>query len=149
MEIGRSDVRHTQRDHTASLGRHGVWAPGAKPIWASGDVPRQQAGNTTAIAPITKSLQKTSCIQGPFSNRASFVNCLLLAAVVLLLSPYRGHGSLRGRRLPPQHLVRSTGAAMSTTGSRGNRAAQRPPSQLACTLAPVGQLVLAPACDAS
>lgn len=37
----------------------------------------------------------------------------------LLWSPYRGHGSLRGRRLPPQHLVRSTGAAMSTTGSRG------------------------------
>ena len=37
MEIGRSDVRHTQRDHTASLGRHGVWAPDTKPIWASGD----------------------------------------------------------------------------------------------------------------
>jgi len=58
MEIGRSDVRHTQRDHTASLGRHGVWAPGAKPIWASGDVPRQQAGNTTAVAPIAKFPQK-------------------------------------------------------------------------------------------
>ena len=26
-----------------------------------------------------------------------------------------GHGSLRGRNNPPQHLVRSTGAAMSTT----------------------------------
>src|SRR5208283_609469 len=41
---------------------------------------------------------------------------------------------------PPQHLVRSTGAAMSTTGSHGVRATQRPPSQRACTLAPVGQL---------
>jgi hypothetical protein len=57
MEIGRSNVRHTQRDHTTSLGRHGVWAPGAKPIWASGDVPRQQAGNTTAVAPIANSFR--------------------------------------------------------------------------------------------
>jgi hypothetical protein len=63
----------------------------------------------------------------------STVFCLLP-----VLSPYQGHGSLRGRRKPPQHLVRSTGAAMSTTGSRGNHAAQRPPSQPACTLAPVG-----------
>ena len=41
-------------------------------------------------------------------------------------------------KAPPQHLVRSTGTAMSTTGSHGVRAAQRPPSQFACTLAPVG-----------
>ena len=60
------------------------------------------------------------------------------ASCLLLLSPYQGHGSLRGRRLPPQHLVRSTGAAMSTTGSRGNHAVQRPPSQPACTLALAG-----------
>jgi len=33
-------------------------------------------------------------------------------------------------KLPPQHRVRSTGTAMSTTGSHGVRAAQRPPSQL-------------------
>ena len=65
MEIGRSDVRHTQRDHTASLGRHGVWAPGAKPIWASGDVPRQQAGNTTAVAPIAYFLEKLLALWGP------------------------------------------------------------------------------------
>src|ERR1700730_15937113 len=44
---------------------------------------------------------------GPFSNRVSFVNCFFVAAP--------GHGSLRGRNNPPQHLVRSTGAAMSTT----------------------------------
>ena len=82
MAIGRSDVRHTQRDHTASLGRHGVWAPDAKPIWASGDVPRQQAGNTTAVAPVAKFLQKPLASRGPFSNRASLVNTLLLAAAV-------------------------------------------------------------------
>ncbi len=70
--------------------------------------------------------------EGPFSNRASYVNRFLS------LLPCRGHGSLRGRRMPPQHLVRSTGAAMSTTGSHGIHAAQRPPSQSACTLAPVG-----------
>lgn len=71
----------------------------------------------------------------PFSNRASLVNALCLLPQLL---PYRGHGSLRGRRKPLQHLVRSTGAAMSTTGSHLVRAAQRPPSQPACTLAPVG-----------
>src|SRR6516164_2496214 len=59
-----------------------------------------------------------------FSNRISFVNWILL-----FLLPYRGHGSLRGRKGPPQHLVRSTGAAMSTTGSHGSHAAQGPPSQ--------------------
>ncbi len=52
--------------------------------------------------------------------------------------PSRGHGSLRGRRMPPQHLVRSTGAAMSTTGSRAVHAAQGPLSQSARTLAPEG-----------
>jgi len=63
---------------------------------------------------------------------------LSTASCLLLLSPYQGHGSLRGQRLPPQHPVRSAGAAMSTTGSRGNHAAQRPPSQPACTLALAG-----------
>ena len=63
--IGRSDVRHTQRGHTAKEGRYGVWAPGAKPIWASGDVPRQQAGNTTAVAPIAKLPQKPLASKGP------------------------------------------------------------------------------------
>jgi hypothetical protein len=44
---------------------------------------------------------------GAFSNRVSFVNGSFFAAP--------GHGSLRGWNNPPQHLVRSTGAAMSTT----------------------------------
>ena len=42
---------------------------------------------------------------------------------------YEGHGSLRGRQMPPQHPVRSAGAAMSTTGSHLSRAAQRLPSR--------------------
>jgi hypothetical protein len=41
-----------------------------------------------------------------FSNRISLVNGFVAAP---------GHGSLRGRNSPPQHLVRSTGAARSTT----------------------------------
>jgi hypothetical protein len=49
-------------------------------------------------------------------------DCSLIAsplsiAFCLFLVPYRGHGSLRGRKYPPQHLVRSAGAAMSTAGS--------------------------------
>ena len=50
--------------------------------------------------------------RGAFSNRAFLVNSLLLSFCLT-----RGHGSLRGRKGPPQHLVRSTSAAMSTTGS--------------------------------
>jgi hypothetical protein len=68
-----------------------------------------------------------SLIASPSST--GFFSCVL---------PTRGHGSLRGRRRPPQHLVRSAGAAMSTTGSRAAHAAQRPPSQSARTLAPEG-----------
>ena len=95
--------------------------------------PRKQAGHMSARDrghPLSDRLAS----EGPFSNRASSVN-----ASCLLLLPYRGHGSLRGRKCPPQHLVRSTGAAMSTTGSRGTCG---PTASLAaaCTLAPVGQL---------
>ena len=72
------------------------------------------------------------------SGRRSLIAPPLSTAFCCSVLPCRGHGSLRGRRWPPQHLVRSTGAAMSTTGSHGNQAAQRPPSQPSCTLAPVG-----------
>ena len=53
--------------------------------------------------------QKSACQGRPFSNRLSLVNGFVAAP---------GHGSLRGRNNPPQHLVRSTGAAMSTTSRR-------------------------------
>jgi hypothetical protein len=55
-------------------------------------------------------IKKNPCQPGAFSNRVSFVNGFFVAAP--------GHGSLRGRNNPPQHLVRSTGAAMSTTSWR-------------------------------
>jgi hypothetical protein len=48
--------------------------------------------------------------RGAFSNRISLVNDFFVTTP--------GHGSLRGRNNPPQHLVRSTGAAMSTTSWR-------------------------------
>ena len=71
--------------------------------------------------------------EGPFSNRASFVNRFFF-----FLLPFRGHGSLRGRKFPPQHLVRSAGAAMSTPGSHDIHAAQGPLTRSARTLAPLG-----------
>src|SRR6516164_10055134 len=70
-----------------------------------------------------------------FSNRISVVNWILL-----LLWPHRAHGSLRGRKGPSQHLVRSAGAAMSTAGSRGVLRGPRPSVAVACTLAPSGNL---------
>jgi hypothetical protein len=45
-------------------------------------------------------------------------------------------------KLPPQHLVRSTGTAMSTTGSHGVRAAQRPPLAVCLHPRPGGQLII-------
>src|ERR1019366_3145089 len=56
--------------------------------------------------PSCTNAHENSCQPGAFSNRVSFVNGFVAVP---------GHGSLRGRSNPPQHLVRSTGAAMSTT----------------------------------
>ena len=47
----------------------------------------------------------------PFFNRISSVKSSLL---VLIIRP-GGHGSLRGRHLPPHHPVLSAGSPMSTT----------------------------------
>jgi len=132
----RDDDRSNRRSREPALchghqGRSSVWDWIADPIWASGHAPRQQAGHVNAvdhpseISPMLLHPRGRSLIAPPVST-------------AFLLSPCRDHGSLRSRRMPPQHLVRSTGAAMSTTGSHGRHAAQRPPSQLACTLAPVG-----------
>ena len=72
--------------------------------------PRRKAGHMTAPDRPCTNAHKNSCQTGAFSNRTSFVNGFFVAA--------SGHGSLRGRNNPPQHLVRSTGAAMSTTSWR-------------------------------
>ena len=73
----------------------------------------------------------------PRGGRSLIAPPLSIASFFLLLPP-RGHGSLRGRKGPPQHLVRSTGAAMSTTGSHGIVCGPRPTCAAACTLAPSG-----------
>jgi hypothetical protein len=97
----------------------------AETILASGHVrPHTQAGHMIASDPI-KSLLNDLARRRPFSNRVCLVKWILTASL-----PYRGHGSLRGRKVPPQYLVRSTGTAMSTTGSPIFCAAQGLPSQL-------------------
>jgi hypothetical protein len=79
----------------------------AEPIWASGlKAPRNQAGHMTASRRSER--QKKHLHPGGRSLIAS-----PLSRIFLVAAP--GHGSLRGRNNPPQHLVRSTGAAMSTT----------------------------------
>jgi hypothetical protein len=88
------------------------------------DAPHRRAGHMTAPDHIAGTAWKTLACGG----RSLIAPPLSIASCFFLL-PYRGHGSLRGRKGPPQHLVRSTGAAMSTTGSQMLAAAQGPPSQ--------------------
>jgi hypothetical protein len=71
---------------------------------------------------------------GPFSNRTSCVK--LIVPDSLLVGSWFSPRSA----VPPQHLVRSSGAAMSTTGSRDiNPATQDPHTQSAFTFAPPGK----------
>ncbi len=138
MANGRNDEQDTPLVAKASQGRIRVWGLFGETHLGQRSCSRVEGrthDRTRSVSQIKQSPLRSrgrSLIAPPLST----ASCLLL--LLSLLSPYRGHGSLRGRRKPPQHLVRSTGAAMSTTGSHGNDAAQRPPSQLACTLAPVG-----------
>ena len=97
------------------------------------DAPHRRAGHMTAPDHIAGTAWKTLACGG----RSLIANPLSIASLFLLL-PYRGHGSLRGRKGPPQHLVRNTGAAMSTTGSHGIVCGPRPTCAAACTLAPSG-----------
>jgi hypothetical protein len=93
----------------------------------------QKAGHMNASDP-TATLQ--TILQG--GGRSLITPPLSIASFFLLL-PSRGHGSLRGRKGPPQHLVRSTSAAMSTTGLH---VLMRPKALLRNRLhpRPVGQL---------
>ena len=131
MTIGRTDDPESPSRVSAFFRAARLFGTGSRnPSGPAVMVPRQQGRTHERNRP----RESASALEpkGPFSNRVSFVNSRLLSFCL----PDRGHGSLRGRKGPPQHLVRSTGAAMSTTGSHGNQAAQRPPSQSSCTLAP-------------
>ena len=110
--------------------------PTAETVLASVHVRAHQQAEYMGASDLIKALQ--TALRGGARSLIAPPLSMAIAAHLLPLLPCQGHGSLRGRRLPPQHPVRSTGAAMSTTGSRGSHAAQRPPSQPACTLALVG-----------
>ena len=76
--------------------------------------PHRRAGHMTAPDHSASAASKFLARGG----RSLIASPLSIASCCFVL-PYRGHGSLRGRKDPPQHLVRSTSAAMSTTGSHG------------------------------
>jgi len=82
----------------------------------------------------TTSVWHARCRRGPFSNRSSPVKLPVYVA-------RPGHGSLRGQRGLPQHLVRSGGQALQ--GPQRAYVDTRPPARraIACTLA-LGRCVL-------
>jgi hypothetical protein len=69
--------------------------------------PRTKAGHMTSPDRLARTLIK------PLANRGRSLIASPLSMAFFVAAP--GHGSLRGRNNPLQHLVRSTGAAMSTT----------------------------------
>ncbi len=79
--IGRADERETPLVAQAFRCRIRVWGLFAEPIWASGQRAASKAGHMTAVAPLVRSCSRTLAPKGPFSNRISPVNCVLLAAV--------------------------------------------------------------------
>ncbi len=80
----------------------------AKGIMASGDVKPHRRPNTWPHQPAERSSLKNHLPTGSRSLIASPLSIFFR----LIAAP--GHGSLRGRNSPPQHLVRSTSAARST-----------------------------------
>jgi hypothetical protein len=77
---------------------------------------RRRPSNALQTPNYTYALQTPYIRQALPSADALQTACSLIASplsMVVVAAP--GHGSLRGRNNPPQHLVRSTGAAMSTT----------------------------------
>ncbi len=106
--IGRSETRENPYDAVAVVGRKLVWNSrrGNHLGPRSCATAQTEAGHMIASDPI-KSLPNV--LQG--RGRSLIASPLSMAFFVA--AP--GHGSLRGRNNPPQHLVRSTGAAMSTT----------------------------------
>lgn len=82
MTIGRThdpeNPLRTTACKAASLLGTGSRTPSGPAVMA----PRQQAGHMIAIDPPARFIDFALASEGPFSNRASSVNCFLLAAVV-------------------------------------------------------------------
>src|SRR3954451_15198738 len=105
----------------------------AKTILASVHVRARKKAGHMGASDLIKALQNLAR-RGPFSNRSSPVRI-----PVYIARP--GHGSLRGQRGLPQHLVRSGGQALQ--GPQRAYVDTRPPARraIACTLA-LGRCVL-------
>jgi hypothetical protein len=101
--IDRSKTRDTPCFPLAAKGRLGVW--------------NSHRGNHLGQRSCASA--KTGRTYGRKRSDQSTAQITLRGGVRLLCQWFfvatPGHGSLRGRSNPPQHLVRSTGAAMSTT----------------------------------
>src|SRR3954451_4330595 len=106
----------------------------AKTILASVHVRARKKAGHMGASDLIKALQNLAR-RGPFSNRSSPVRI-----PVYIARP--GHGSLRGQRGLPQHLVRSGGQALQ--GPQRAYVDTRPPARraIACTLA-LGRCLLA------
>jgi len=82
MAIGRTDERQNPLIPVAETCRRVVWMSLADPIWASGHRLASKAGHMTAFEP-TPISRKTLEPYGPFSNRVSLVNSLLLTSATV------------------------------------------------------------------
>ena len=106
----RDDDRSNRRSREPVLchgptGRFSVWDWIADPIWASGCVPRQSGRTHDRNRPARQISHFSLASKGPFSNRVSLVNSLLLSSV-----------AAPGSRFSP----RSEGSA-ATSGSKYKR----------------------------
>src|SRR5258708_31140846 len=71
MTIGRPDEPGTPLIATAPQCRPFVWGWFADPIWASGHMPRQQAGHMTALEPVVG-----FCCPWPLASEGSSTNAI-------------------------------------------------------------------------
>lgn len=105
--IDRSKTRDTPCFPLAAKGRLGVWNSHRGNHLGQRSCASAKTGRTYGRKRSDQSAAQITLRGGGRSLIAS------LLSIVFVATP--GHGSLRGRNNPPQHLVRSTGAAMSTT----------------------------------
>jgi hypothetical protein len=106
--IDRSKTRDTPCFPLAAKGRLGVWNSHRGNHLGQRSCASAKTGRTYGRKRSDQSTAQITLRGGGRSLIASPLSMIFLVAAP-------GHGSLRGRNNPPQHLVRSTGAAMSTT----------------------------------